>query len=183
MNSEDCLRNLITERPFPQDIILQVEAYSNSSEIWHEREKALQNIYNGKSNYVVHTKSYSNASWIENYCETSFFVNFTGTRYFCDLLLTSLFSDDVSGKVGSRDRARGHDEGERTCVRMSFLDIMNENHMCVTPWKSEMEFFSKNYTLMDIFGKGCLYCLYCLFAHQYITRSTYTHANLGLRPT
>lgn len=40
----DCLEQ-ITERPFPYDVILQVEAFTNSTPLWRRRELAIAELY------------------------------------------------------------------------------------------------------------------------------------------
>ena len=40
----DCLEQ-ITKRPFPYDVILQVEAFTNSSPLWRRRELAIAELY------------------------------------------------------------------------------------------------------------------------------------------
>lgn len=85
----------VTERPFPKDTIIQVEVYSNTSEIWLHREKALQDMYNRMHNrhYIEDFERRSrrrSAAWIRDYCGSSFFINLTGTNFFCQLILTEL---------------------------------------------------------------------------------------------
>lgn len=98
MSSEDCLVN-ITERPFPSDVILQVEVYSNTSDIEHERERFLLNMYNKKYNRTSNDASsnpestkFLNTSWIAEYCEANFIVSFTGTKFFCQFVLSELYN-------------------------------------------------------------------------------------------
>ena len=105
VNSEDCLVN-ITERPFPQDVILQVEVYSNISEVWQERERAMQELYDHMYTKKDSEKKFSSRGdggflsivWIRDFCEANFVVNLTGTNFFCQLLLSELFS--VNGYIG-----------------------------------------------------------------------------------
>lgn len=103
VNSEDCLLN-VTDRPFPQDVILQVEVYSNNSQVWQDREKALQDMYHQlyKRNHDTDEKPRSrNTGWIRGYCETSFLINLTGTNQICKLILAELFDRDSTVHDGA----------------------------------------------------------------------------------
>ena len=175
VNSEDCLIN-ITERPFPNDVILQVEVYSNSSDVWQEREKALQVLYdNTYGKKTVSGKKFNQSGgllsigWIRNFCETSFVVNLTGTNFFCQLMLAELFNvyensrgDETS--MNDVENVTGHTvdinevctvNSNSTCRRRNFyesLDISSKTsiHSSDGEMLSEAEFFSLNYTLYDL---------------------------------
>ena len=95
MSSEDCLVS-ITDRPFPRDIILQVEVYSNTSEVWHEREKALENLYNSihsNRQEEFRDQEFNRIDWIEDFCEKNLLINLTGTKLFCAFILYELYSN------------------------------------------------------------------------------------------
>lgn len=125
MNPKDCLLN-VTDRPFPQDAIIQVEVYSNTSEIWFYREKALQDMYNemySKSDFDRKSKSGSTA-WIKDYCGTSFIINLTGTNFFCQLVLTEIFKN-LGGS--GEDKNAGVWDGVSTGAGDSTVDKATED--------------------------------------------------------
>ena len=167
MNPEDCLLNM-TARPFPQDVILQVEVYSNTSEVWQERERTLQHMMRNESG-EKDLRSLLNVEWARSYCETSFIVNLTGTKYFCHLMITELLK-----VTGSDQDAVDEDENVLTgipvhntstekehkgvselveSVREKFFNVIKKYVKSMKRRKSMMAFYSKNYTLLDIFGK------------------------------
>ncbi len=98
MSSEDCLTS-ITDRPFPRDVILRVEIYSNNSDIWYARQKALKALFHEV--HVAHPgiedddiSSILNSQWITEFCETNILVSLTGTNFFCNSLLTEIYDND-----------------------------------------------------------------------------------------
>lgn len=174
VNSEDCLIN-ITERPFPNDVILQVEVYSNTSDVWQERENALQELYDRTHNKrrVAGRKFKENTGllsmdWIRNFCETSFVVNLTGTNFLCQLILAELFNvyDSTEGgtSINNIENSTIEDSmsvceigSNSTCRHRDFYDRMIRNiempsktHFHDDRLLTEAEFFSKNYTLYDL---------------------------------
>lgn len=178
VSSEDCLVNT-TERPFPRDVILQVEVYSNTSEIWNEREKALLRGYNALyRNQVsdVDSRELLSTIWIRDYCESNMIVNLTGTNYFCQLILAELvdFSEleySVKGNRGSDTSEKLEEQEEvmvkNSCARKKFSDfwITKKVGVCVPMFNTDRvtqlsveedestkaTFYSKNYTLFDLF--------------------------------
>jgi hypothetical protein len=92
VNAKDCLLNA-TERPIPQDTIVQVEVYANTSEIWRHREKALKDMFNKMYDNRIQDRRPVGRSdaWIRDYCGTSFLINLTGTNFFCQLILAEFF--------------------------------------------------------------------------------------------
>lgn len=50
INAEDCLEQ-ITDRPFPYDVILQVETFTNTSKLWRRRELAVIELYESLSEH------------------------------------------------------------------------------------------------------------------------------------
>ena len=48
----DCLEQ-ITERPFPYDVILQVEAFTNSTPLWRRRELAIAELYQSVQEHEI----------------------------------------------------------------------------------------------------------------------------------
>ena len=128
MNSKDCLLN-ITERPFPQDAIIQVEVYSNTSDIWLHREKALQDMYNRMYNrhYIEDFERKSrrrSAAWIRGYCGSSFFINLTGTNFFCQLILTELAKSlgNIAKDMHSSMTGGGSDDAKGSTVNGAVKD-------------------------------------------------------------
>lgn len=179
VSSQDCLAN-ITERPFPHDVILQVEVYSNSSEIWYQREKSLQDlsikIYNESVfDHNIRKKSktgiFLHTNWIKDYCESSFFVNLTGTSFFCQLILEELFTSgeanddrmetnsgvlENTGTVGVRDTSVSS-----SCPQENFYDAIGvlsesttkhhfDHKNYLNAESARAAFYSKNYTLYDL---------------------------------
>lgn len=149
VNSEDCLVN-VTERPFPQDVILQVEVYSNTTELWHEREGALHAMYKkmyNRSHVPSESSTYLNTGWIKSYCETSLLINLTGTRYFCQWILSELFQSVGNNKYDGPMKETAAEPHQSTCARVDFFDLIN-----ASPVVNEMSaFYSSNYTLYDLF--------------------------------
>lgn len=110
----------ITERPFPRDVILQVEVYSNSSDLWNKREKALQDFYEEISDdiYPLFEKekqlesSHTSTLWqnkfldsLSQFCETNILVNLTGTKVLCVTLYEELAILGNGIVVGKNDTA------------------------------------------------------------------------------
>lgn len=161
MNSEDCLVN-ITERPFPKDVILQVEVYNNKSEIWLEREKALQDLYNRMYNRShIHniddrgSRHFMSTGWIRDYCETSLFINLTGARFFCQLILTELGGSEDSTMELNYTEARDGvpDSMWDSCAKEDLNDYINRYYKETSMEKEKLSisaFYSKNYTLYDL---------------------------------
>ena len=163
MNSEDCLVN-ITDRPFPKDVILQVEVYNNKSEIWLEREQALQNLYNRMySRSHVHSNDDDVDSistfWIRDYCETSLFINLTGARLFCQLILNELFGVSKDSTIESDytepwdDKVSIPDSMQNTCPKENLNDYITRCYKETIMEKEKLSiaaFYSKNYTLYDL---------------------------------
>lgn len=130
VNPKDCLLN-VTDRPFPQDAIIQVEVYSNTSEIWLYREKALQDMYN-KMYIKSHVEDFDRKSkskstaWIKDYCGTSFIINLTGMNFFCQLILSEIFKtlgvDKNSGGVTTGAEDSTEDKAAEDSITMDEED-------------------------------------------------------------
>lgn len=161
MNSEDCLVNF-TERPFPKDVILQVEVYHNKSEIWLEREQAVQDLYN---RMYIHNDDddmdsrYFSTGWIRDYCETSPFINLTGARLFCQLILNELFGATKDSTMEPdykepRDaKVSVPDSMKDSCAKENLNDYISRYYEETIMEKEELSiaaFYSKNYTLYDL---------------------------------
>ena len=92
MNPEDCLKD-VTQRPFPLDVILQVEVYSNDSELWEERQKAIEQLYldlYNRSHTVYESDgraTYTRDKLMEKSCQRSLLVNWTGAHGLCLFIL------------------------------------------------------------------------------------------------
>lgn len=185
VNAEDCLGN-ITERPFPHDVILQVEAYSNASEIWDAREKALRHKYNQLYFSDIESQTGGvnseelNTTWTRDYCESNFIVNLTGTNYFCQMILLELFTNSEKN-INSRstediDGSMDSPLVKNTCAQINFNQwIENKNNICYQPgtdagdFSVEEEyiktaFYSKNHTLFNLFDhhSKCLSSIVCV---------------------
>ena len=141
VNSKDCLLNL-TDRPLPQDTIVQVEVYANSSEIWFHRERALQDMFKKKyneDNQVPETDRKQRSmtdEWIRDYCGTSFLVTLTGTKFFCQLILTEFFkaldnspknSTEESNTAGATEQSSDTTEEDNEGVEGVSTDADEEN--------------------------------------------------------
>ena len=109
LHPTDCLGQ-VTQRPFPRDVILQVEVYSNGSYLWEKRNQALLNLYETisskslrdhllddlNSNTTAETSedNLSNPKqdlnevkeWSEYYCDYSL-LDLLGLRSFCKTLV------------------------------------------------------------------------------------------------
>ena len=96
VSSEDCLLN-VTERPLPPDVILQVEVYSNDSELWAVRHKAVEELYfkmynrscpaDGSGRKMKLTRE----ELVNKSCEANRFVNWTGAHYLCQFMVEVLY--------------------------------------------------------------------------------------------
>ena len=71
---EDCLRE-IKERPFPYDEILQVEVYTNTTDLWNKRQAFLVELYDSLSHRQSDDHSYSDAVAEEETDEISLLTN------------------------------------------------------------------------------------------------------------
>ena len=177
VSSEDCLVN-ITERPFPRDVIFQVEVYSNTSDIWSERAKALLHEYTklySHHNSNENSREFLSTLWIREYCESNMIVNLTGTNYFCQLILAELldFTEAEYSENGGRTESSYIVDSavqSGTCPRLRFDHLINKKlDVCVLKEavNSGMQrsylnieeeelaratFYSKNYTLFDLFN-------------------------------
>lgn len=177
VSSEDCLVN-ITERPFPRDVIFQVEVYSNTSDIWSERGKALLHEYTKLYSHHdsnENTREFLSTIWIRDYCESNMIVNLTGSNYFCELLLAELldFTEaEYSENGGGTESSYIFDSAVQgnTCPQMRFDQLIDKKlDMCISKEAINSEvkssflsteeeelakstFYSKNYTLFDLFN-------------------------------
>lgn len=114
LSSEDCLLN-VTKRPFPSDVILQVEVYSNNSELWNKRQKAIEQLYYkmySRSCPVVNsdaTPGLTREELVQKLCESNRFVNWTRTHYLCQFMLDVLYTSvEFLNAYDKASSNRGH---------------------------------------------------------------------------
>lgn len=168
ISSEDCLIN-VSKRPFPHDVILQVEVYSNTSEIWYEREKALQDLYHKiydrsqsqDFNKESERNHFFSTGWIKDYCESSFFINLTGTNFYCQFILTELFNfsnTKLNGENPVKNIEPVSGEDNNKCAQENFYEWISKakmtsaNQKCITEAELTIAaFYSRNYSLYDLF--------------------------------
>ena len=165
MNSEDCLVN-VTDHPFPRDVILQVEVYSNTSEIWNQREKVLLHRY--KNKYRRRDLDKDSRDFVKEYCESNMIVNLTGTNYFCQLLLAELIEftedefadneesldlDDLIGRSAEGSCAKKLWTNDWVDKRVGYCSIIKPSRGGTVRSGVEEDITAAglNYTLLDLF--------------------------------
>ena len=120
MGSEDCLHS-ITHRPFPSDVILQVEVYSNDTELWLKRQYKIDQIYNdiyskscpADSGAKKHRFSqFTRDEFVAESCNFNGIMNSMVLQYVChitmDIVYTSLelmdiFNDHIEQNMLGKD--------------------------------------------------------------------------------
>ena len=94
MGSEDCLHNM-TQRPFPSDVILQVEVYSNDSDLWLKRQTKVQQIYNDiyrGSCSSDKSRSLTREEFLAETCSFGGIWSWIGLPHACRLSMSVIFS-------------------------------------------------------------------------------------------
>jgi len=88
----------MTRQPFPSDVILQVEVYTNDSELWLKRQNKVQQIYNDvyrgscPSNGDRKTRSLTREEFLAESCSFSGIWSWTGLPQACSLSMNMIFT-------------------------------------------------------------------------------------------
>ena len=125
VDPEDCLSE-IEEQPFPYDEILQVEVYTNTTDLWNKRQAVLVELYGTLSHRQSDDYSYSDAVTEEETDEISLLTNRWLSWMFPNSLVEQLGDDDRQMETNVSDNSSIRRNSNNTENMMDALST--ENH-------------------------------------------------------